>query len=248
MAVAVPRRRANGARPAGRGGRRRGLVLLGCLLVLALVAAVGWFVAVPRYRPPLQAGEHYGIDVSSYQGAIDWTGVARDDIGAVYVKATEGQTFVDDRFAENWRGAASAGLRRGAYHFFSLCSPGAAQAENFLRHVPADPQALPPAIDLEWGACAERPDRATVQRELTAFIETVEREVGKPIVVYAMPSFTATYPLPEQFVRAQWVRRLFVRPDAPGWSIWQVSSRAQVQGIGEPVDLNVWRGGPGVSG
>jgi lysozyme len=76
---------------------------------------------------------------------------------------------------------------------------------------------------------------------VTAFIETVEREVGKPVVVYAMPSFTATYPVPEQFVRDRWVRRLFTRPERPGWSIWQVSSRARVHGIGGPVDLNVWR-------
>lgn len=230
-------------RPGRARRRRRGLVLLCCLLVLALAAAaVGWFVVAPRYRPPLQAGEHYGIDVSNHQGAIDWRAVAGDDITAVYIKATEGQTFVDERFAENWAGAASAGLRRGAYHFFSLCSPGAAQAATFLRVVPPDPQALPPALDLEWGACENRPDTATVQREVTAFIETVERGVGKPVVVYAMPSFTAVYPVPGQFVRDRWVRRLFLRPDEPDWSIWQVSDRAGVRGIGAPVDLNVWRG------
>jgi lysozyme len=240
-----PGRRWPGRRP-GRsarvGRRRRGLLLLCCLLVLALAAALGWFVVVPRYRPPLQAGEQYGIDVSNHQGAIDWPAVAGDDISAAYIKATEGQTFVDERFAENWAGAASAGVRRGAYHFFSLCSPGAAQAANFLRVVPKDADALPPALDLEWGPCEERPDKAAFQREVTAFIETVERELGKPVVLYAMPSFTDTYPVPEQFVRDTWVRRLFQRPERPGWSLWQVSDRARVHGIGEPVDLNVWRG------
>ncbi len=217
-------------------------MLLSGLLVLALAAAAfGWFVAVPRYRPSLRAGERYGIDVSNHQGAIDWRAVAEDGITAAYIKATEGQTFVDERFGENWAGAASAGLRRGAYHFFSLCSPGAAQAAAFLRVVPKDPQALPPALDLEWGACENRPDKASFQREVTAFIEAVEREVGKPVVLYALPSFTATYPVPEQFVRDRWVRRLFMRPDEAGWSIWQASDRAAVDGIGEPVDLNVWR-------
>ncbi len=217
-------------------------MLLSGLLVLALAAAAfGWFVAVPRYRPPLQAGERYGIDVSNHQGAIDWSAVAGDDITAVYIKATEGETFVDERFGENWAGAGSAGLRRGAYHFFSLCSPGAAQAATFLRVVPKDPAALPPALDLEWGACKARPDRATFQREVTAFIEAVERELGKSVVLYALPSFTAEYPVPEQFVRDRWVRRLFVRPDENDWSIWQVSNRAAVGGISEPVDLNVWR-------
>lgn len=216
-------------------------MLLAGLLVLALAAAVGWFVAVPRYRPALQPGERYGIDVSNHQGAIDWRAVARDDITAAYIKATEGQTFVDERFAENWAGAASAGVRRGAYHFFSLCSPGAAQAAAFLEVVPDDPQAMPPALDLEWGACDARPDKATFQREVTAFIETVERALGKPVVLYAMASFTATYPLPEQFARHRWERRLFMRPEQPGWSIWQASEHADVDGIGVPVDLDVLR-------
>ncbi len=224
----------------GRVARRRPrLVVLCCLLLLALTVALAWFVAVPAYRPPLQAGETYAVDVSNHQGAIDWPAVARDGIGAAYIKATEGQTFVDERFAANWTGAAAAGLRRGAYHFFSLCSPGAGQAAAFLRVVPKDPLALPPALDLEWGACQERPDRATFQRQLTVFIDAVESEVGQSVIVYAMPSFTATYPIPERFVRDRWERRLFLRPDHPGWSIWRVSDRARVDGIGEPVDLDV---------
>ncbi len=229
----------------GRGrGRRRAAVLVAGLLVLALAGALGWFVALPHYRPSLQAGERYGIDVSNHQGAIDWSAVAGDDITSAYIKATEGETFVDERFAANWAGAASAGVRRGAYHFFSLCSPGASQAANFLRVVPKDPEALPPAIDLEFGACKNRPDRTTVQREITAFIETVERELGTRVVVYALPSFSRTYPLPGQFVRERWVRRLFLRPGRPDWSIWQVSDRARVDGVDGPVDLNVWRSVP----
>jgi lysozyme len=218
-------------------------VLLGCLLALALAAVAGWFVAVPHYRPPLRAGEHYGIDVSNHQGSIDWSAVAADDITSAYIKATEGETFVDERFAANWAGAGSAGIRRGAYHFFSLCSPGASQAATFLKVVPRDPQALPPALDLEWGACRNRPDMATVQRDITAFVETVERETGRRVVVYALPSFTAEYPVPEQFVRDRWERRLFLRPERSDWSIWQVSAWARVRGIEGPVDLNVWRDG-----
>jgi lysozyme len=76
---------------------------------------------------------------------------------------------------------------------------------------------------------------------VTAFIQTVEREIGRPIVVYALPSFTAEYPVPEQFVRDRWHRRLFLRPERSGWSIWQVSAWARVRGIDGPVDLNVWR-------
>lgn len=212
------------------------------LAVTAIVAAIGWFEVVPRYRPDLLSGERYGIDVSNHQGTIDWDDVASDDVSYVYMKATEGKDFVDKRFAENWSGAASAGIARGAYHFFTLCSPGAAQAANFLRVVPTDPQALAPAVDLEYsGGCSERPDNATFQRELRTFIETVESAVGKEVVVYAMPSFTKRYPIAGTWVRDRWVRRLFRRPTDNGWAIWQVSDRGLVKGIDEPVDIDVWR-------
>jgi lysozyme len=230
-----------GVRPGRTRRRKRWPVVVGAVLVVVLGAlAFVWFVTIPRLRPDLRAGEVYGIDVSNHQGRIDWNAVAGDDISAVYMKATEGQDWVDKRFAENWTGAASAGLRRGAYHFFSLCSPGAAQAENFLKAVPDDPQALPPALDLEFAGCDDRPDKATFQREVTAFVRAVEAKTGKPLILYAMPSFTEAYPLPDDLVRERWVRALINRPGRSGWSIWQVSSRSRVHGIDEPVDLDVF--------
>lgn len=219
------------------------MVMSGVLAVTALVAAVGWFQIIPQYRPGLLPGESYGIDVSNHQGRIDWADVATDNISSVYMKATEGDDFVDKRFTENWSGAASAGLARGAYHFFTLCSPGAAQAANFLRVLPNDPQALAPAVDLEYSACSKRPDNETFQRELRTFIEAVESKIGKRVLVYAMPSFTKTYPIADTWVRDRWVRRLFRRPVTDEWVVWQASDRGRVKGIDEPVDINVWKAG-----
>ena len=213
-------------------------------MVAVLAGAVLWFQILPRWRPDLRAGESYGIDVSNHQGPINWGEVADDNISAVYMKATEGRSFVDKRFAENWAGAASAGIPRGAYHFFSVCSPGAEQAANFLKVVPHDPKALPPVVDLEFADCGERMDSASMQRELTTFIETVEEKVGKKVVLYAISSFTDTYPLPDGLIRDRWVRRLAKRPVDDGWAVWQVSDRARVKGIGKPVDLDVWRSEP----
>jgi len=220
------------------------MVISGVLVVAVLAGAVLWFQILPRWRPDLRAGESYGIDVSNHQGPINWGEVADDNISAVYMKATEGRSFVDKRFAENWAGAASAGIPRGAYHFFSVCSPGAEQAANFLKVVPHDPKALPPVVDLEFADCGDRMDSASMQRELTTFIETVEEKVGKKVVLYAISSFTDTYPLPDGLIRDRWVRRLAKRPVDDGWAVWQVSDRARVKGIGKPVDLDVWRSEP----
>jgi hypothetical protein len=118
--------------------RRRVWSALGaCGVVIILAVAAGWFFWLPAFRPALRAGEAYGIDVSAYQGRIDWRRVAGQQVSFAYIKASEGGDFVDRRFAANWSGAGRAGVPHGAYHFFSLCTPGLAQARNFLRVVPA---------------------------------------------------------------------------------------------------------------
>lgn len=100
--------------------------------VLGAVTALLWLWWLPHFRPSLQPGEQYGIDVSHHQGQIDWRRVRQDGISFTYVKATEGGDWTDPRFEMNWRGAGEAGLRRGAYHFFTLCRAGEAQAKHFL--------------------------------------------------------------------------------------------------------------------
>jgi lysozyme len=108
--------------------------------------------------------------------------------------------------------------------------------------VPVDPEALAPAVDLEYsGGCTERPDIASFQRELSTFIETVEAKTGKEVVLYAMPSFTNRYPLEAGLLtRDRWVRSLFRRPKSDAWAVWQVSDRGRVKGISEPTDIDVW--------
>src|SRR5205085_2105212 len=158
--------------PSNTARRRRWPIVVGAgVAVVALVAALVWFVGLPRYRPGLHDGERYGIDVSAHQGRISWSDVARDGISFAYVKATEGADFVDRSFAGNWTGARRVAVERGAYHFFTLCAPGGAQAQNFLRIVPDDADALAPAVDLELkGNCSRRPDAAAVRREVSDFL------------------------------------------------------------------------------
>ena len=82
----------------------RARVVVGSLAVVAVVAAIAWFVAVPRWRPALGRGERLGIDVSNHQGEIDWARVAADGIDFAYLKSSEGRDFVDRRFMRNWDG------------------------------------------------------------------------------------------------------------------------------------------------
>jgi lysozyme len=225
-------------------GRRRWPWVVAAMVVLA-VAVAGWarYAFVPGYRPALAAGERFGVDVSNHQGDIDWPAVAADDMRFAYIKATEGGDYVDTRFTANWAGARAAGLDRGAYHFFTLCRPGAEQAENFLRTVPADADALPPVVDLELGGnCAARPDRAAVETEVRAFVDRVEDAGRGPVVLYLLDDMAELYPLADTFDRSRWERRILRRPARDGWWIWQVTGFSRVAGIGGPADLDVMSG------
>lgn len=214
---------------------------------LAAVAALGaasWFWLFPHYRPSLERDEVYGVDVSNHQGAIDWRAVAADDIQFAYIKASEGGDFVDERFQENWQGAGDADIKRGAYHFFTLCRPGVDQARNFLRTTKLEDAELPPAMDLELGGnCRDRPPVEQVNAEIEAFVELVESEIGREVVLYVLGNWEDLYPVPRATAdRPRWVRRIGLRPSGD-WALWQFSGVARVDGVKGPVDLNVMRSG-----
>ena len=213
----------------------------GAVLLVALAAA--WIVA-PRWHPSDSAYPRQGIDVSHHQGAIDWTLLAAQGVDFAYIKATEGGDHRDRLFAANWAAARGAGIARGAYHFFTLCRPGAEQAANFIAAVPNDPDALPPAVDLEYlGNCAGRPGVEGFHAELAAFIRAVEAHYGKPVLLYLTEEFDETYRVSERVRRPLWLRSLVLEPGfgARPWTIWQVSNFRRLDGIEGRVDWNVMR-------
>lgn len=223
--------------------RRLGLVLVAALVVLVLVGLGVWRLYWPHHRPSLRAGERYGVDVSNHQSVIDWAAVAADDVAFAYVKATEGGDHVDARFAENREAARAAGVEVGAYHFFTLCRPGAEQAENFLATVPDDMD-LPPALDLELGGnCAARPPADEVRREVRAWVDAVEAATGETVLLYVLDGWEDRYPSDHLADRGRprWHRH--IGPFRPGgdWWLWQYTGEASVDGITGGVDLNVMR-------
>ncbi|OUR97575.1 hypothetical protein A9Q81_12945 [Gammaproteobacteria bacterium 42_54_T18] len=91
-----------------------------------------------------------GIDVSHYQGVINWGKVARSDISFAYVKATGGETFTDPQFHNNWNLIRTTKIYRGAYHFFFAHDDPKKQADHFLSTIgDLREQDLPPMLDVE---------------------------------------------------------------------------------------------------
>ncbi len=112
-----------------------------------------------------------GIDVSHYQGQIDWQQMREQGIGFAYIKATEGSFYVDECYKQNMTDAEKAGIAAGAYHFFSFDSPGETQAEHFIQTVGGD-GTLIPVVDVEYygNKCQNPPDAGAVRLELTQIL------------------------------------------------------------------------------
>jgi lysozyme len=210
-------------------------------MLLAMTAApISSAAASPRHR----THHSHGIDVSHYQGSIAWAKLPRQGVDFAYIKATEGADRVDARFSTNWRAAHAAGIRRGAYHFFTLCRSGREQAAHFVRHVPTEAAALPPAVDLETPSnCHRSVSRAQLHKELSDFLRIVEAHYQKRAVLYLTRRFDRHYQVSANFEQPLWLRGIRSEPHfaARHWTIWQSSSVHKLEGVHGRVDWNVAR-------
>ena len=185
-----------------------------------------------------------GIDVSYFQGDIDWRKVAKAGIRFAYIKATEGADRVDPKFRRNWREAKRAGLARGAYHFMYWCSSAEDQAAWFTAQVPNDTTSLPPVLDVEWNShsptCPGRLPRAKAIAKMKVMLEAMEAHTGKRPLIYTDPKFHHDV-LEGQFSDYDfWLRSVAAKPEdkfrSRDWAFWQFTTTGRVPGIAGPVD------------
>jgi lysozyme len=192
-----------------------------------------------------------GIDVSRHDGDIDWPAVKRAGISFAYLKTTEGGDYADPKFFENWKEAAAAGVRRGAYHFMYWCRPADQQALFFMVNVPNDVDALPPVLDLEWNddspTCPGAIPAAKAVSMIRTVLKAMQARTGKRPIIYTDVNFYrdvlaggafADYPF--------WLRSTAAEPRQlyPGrpFVYWQFTSTGRIPGIVGDVDRNVFNG------
>ncbi len=222
-------------------------IILSCIALLIFVAALlSFIVSLGNGKNPSGPYPVRGIDVSEHQGEIDWQAVRGAGFDFAFVKATEGRDYQDAYFGENWRGCATAGVARSAYHFFTFKSTGLDQARNFISYVPYEPGSLPPAIDLEFSGNSEQiPDKDTLREELRDFIDELEKTYRKAPILYV------TYESYKKYIEGDfndcliWIRDLSQSPvldDGRDWAFWQYSDQGRVEGIKGFVDLDVFKG------
>jgi len=183
-----------------------------------------------------------GIDVSHYQGRIDWDEVATDKtISFVYVKATEGGNLVDEFYLRNLYGAKRVGIPVGCYHFFSPTVSPLVQLENFRSTVDPRQQDLIPIVDVEKRG---KSSLVQFQKSLKAFLDGVERMFGVKPIIYTGVNFYAKY-LEGHFTQYKFMVARYAE-EFPGLSedvpivLWQYSSTSYVDGIRGHVDRSVF--------
>lgn len=193
----------------------------------------------------------HGIDVSRWNGDIDWRAVRAAGVEFAWIKATEGGDHLDPKFHENWAGAKAAGVPRGAYHFVWWCRPGHEQVEWFKRNVPREHDALPPVLDVEFQPKSRNCPKKIVREEALAkmrlMLHEMERHYHKRPIIYVTVDFYAAIMHPDEFKDYPvWVRSTKYEPSVhyPGrnWTFWQYQSDARIPGIRGKTDSNAFYG------
>lgn len=233
--------------------------LLGLLVVVVFVSGFYWFFIRPyAYRwKPCYGYKGYGIcmpvgyqvhgaDISHYQGEVAWDRLAQTRQGQfpirfIFMKATEGGDYADDKFVANFDSARAHGFIRGAYHFYNPKTDAAKQADFFIRSVKLEPGDLPPVLDIE----KKGKDMKKLQQDLKVWLRKVESHYGVKPIIYASYKFKTRYLNDSVFnTYPYWIAHYYVDSvQYQGeWKFWQHTDVGTLPGIDEKVDLNIFNG------
>lgn len=218
-----------------------------------MLVVFGVLVVTKEVRiTPLLADKYEinGVDVSHYQGTIDWLVLASQDMDFAFIKATEGSSYVDECFYDNWQAAAETGLLIGAYHFFSFDSEGKTQAQFYIDTVGSLDGKLTPAVDVEFyeDKSSNPPPKEEVVRELRELLAALEDHYQAKPVIYTTYQAYRRYIKDEFTDYPLWIRNVYYEPfliDDPAWTFWQYTDTEVLegyQGSETYIDRNVFRG------
>lgn len=188
-----------------------------------------------------------GIDVSYYQGNINWSAVANDGVSFAFMRVSDGG-YLDTKFSANWSGSRAAGIKHGAYQFFRPGQDPIEQAEILLNGIGRKlaPDDLPPVIDVE---ASDGQSAAVIKQKLTIWIDHVKGVLGRDPIIYTgfyfwrdsvgAPDFTSSPLWHAQYSTASCPT---IAPPWQSWAFWQYTDSGTVAGISGGVDTNRFNG------
>lgn len=188
-------------------------------------------------------GDIYGVDISHHQGNIDWTKMKKWEnkkIEFIYLKATEGATYIDKTYQRNLDGAKKSNLLVGSYHYFRTTSSVKNQFKNFIQNVDKQKQDLIPLIDVEekknW-------NNSEFHKNFQEFLDMVENHFDSKPMIYTVNSFYNNHLSGKynsyHFLIGRYGKNPPNMRDKSSWTVWQFSETGKVNGIPKDVDIDV---------
>ncbi|WP_281231916.1 glycoside hydrolase family 25 protein [Flavobacterium gelatinilyticum] len=191
-------------------------------------------------------GKVVGIDVSEFQGKIDWEEVEiLDDkypVQFVFIRATAGNDRVDRQFKRNWEGAKENKIMRGAYHYYRPNENSIEQADLFIKTVKLQKGDLPPVLDIE--KLPKNQPLDSLKKGLKRWLAKVEKHYQVRPIIYSGERYYSDF-LKEEFGEYLfWIANYnFYREKIEDdWLFWQFTEKASLPGIKHRVDVNIYNG------
>ena len=211
-------------------------------------AKAGGDPAMPVDVPPEVEGGPLvkGVDVSTYQGTINWAQVKAAGRKFAFIRVSDGTGTIDNTFSTNWSKAKANGIIRGPYQFFRASEDPTAQAELLISKVGVlEPYDIPPTLDVE---VMDGQSAATLLARARTWVQVIQSYYGRKPIVYSSPGFWDGLGAASWDARATcWVAHWGVSsPTIPDswndWMWWQYSDAGSVSGISGAVDVDEFHG------
>ncbi|WP_289057596.1 glycoside hydrolase family 25 protein [uncultured Flavobacterium sp.] len=191
-------------------------------------------------------GKVIGIDVSEFQGKVDWEEVEILDekypVQFVFIRATAGNDRVDRQFKRNWEGAKENKIMRGAYHYYRPNENSIEQADLFIKTVKLQKGDLPPVLDIE--KLPKNQPLDSLKKGLKRWLNKVEKHYQVRPIIYSGERYYSDF-LKEEFSEYLfWIANYnFYREKIEDdWLFWQFTEKASLPGIKHRVDVNIYNG------
>ncbi|WP_433833619.1 glycoside hydrolase family 25 protein [Flavobacterium anhuiense] len=191
-------------------------------------------------------GKVVGIDVSEFQGKVDWEEVEILDekypVQFVFIRATAGNDRVDRQFKRNWEGAKENKIMRGAYHYYRPNENSIEQADLFIKTVKLQKGDLPPVLDIE--KLSKNQPLDSLKKGLKRWLNKVEKHYQVRPIIYSGERYYSDF-LKEEFSEYLfWIANYnFYREKIEDdWLFWQFTEKASLPGIKHRVDVNIYNG------
>lgn len=191
-------------------------------------------------------GKAIGLDVSEFQGKIDWTLIETIEsnypLEFVFIRATAGNDRVDGRFEENWLGAKERKIIRGAYHYYRPNENSLEQAKLFIKTVQLKKGDLPPVLDIEKLPKGQSLDSLKVG--LRRWLNAVEAHYKVKPIIYTGEKYYDDFLKDDFSDYLFWIANYNFYREKIGedWLFWQFTEKASVPGIKGNVDVNIFNG------